>query len=173
MHTSYLALPETPQIASATVISRVMNNICIILVQWNPPAGSIGSDVDSYRTYVPSRNINVTSISTLSPLTVMNCDNDVRVQVAAVSGLGCVGQNSSEVQPDLLDVSTEDGSATTEDGSATTATIEGGSASTSSEWSSTILVYIIPHILASLKALCHAMGGDCYKFKSSIQRPVD
>ena len=125
MHTPCLALPGTPQIISATVISRPTNNICIILVQWNPPTNSIESDVDRYIIYVPSRNMNVTSISTVSPLTVMNCDVDVRVQVAAVSGIGCVGQNSSEVQPDLLAVSTEDGSATT----------EGGSASTSSEWS--------------------------------------
>ena len=67
----------------------------------------------------------------------MNCDDDIRVQVAAVNRIGCVGMNSSEVQPILLDIPTapatnDGGTATTEGGSATST--EGGSASTSSKF---------------------------------------
>jgi hypothetical protein len=83
-------------------------------VQWDPPANSDASDVDQYIVYVPSRNIRDVSSSTLSTLTVTNCGDDVRVQVAAVNRIGCVGMNSSEVPVTLLDIltlPTEDGSA--------------------------------------------------------------
>ena len=71
----------------------------------------------------------VSSSSTLSTLTVPNCGVDVHVQVATVNHIGCVGMNSSEVQPILLDIPTA--SASNGNGSATT---EGGSAQTSSKW---------------------------------------
>jgi hypothetical protein len=58
---------------------------------------------------------------------VPNCGDDVRVQVAAVNRVGCLGMNSSEVQPILLDIPT----APADNVSITT--IEGGSASTSSK----------------------------------------
>ena len=44
------------------------------------------------------------SSSTMSTLTVSNCGDDIRVQVTAVNRIGCVGMNSSEVQPILLDI---------------------------------------------------------------------
>ena len=98
------------------------DDVCIILVIWDPPANSDTSDIDQYIVYVPSRDIGMTvqpSSSPLTTLTVPNCDDDdIRVQVAAVNRIGCVGMNSSEV---LLVLSTAP------------ATIEGGSASTSSK----------------------------------------
>jgi hypothetical protein len=45
----------------------------------------------------------------------MHQDDDTRIQVAAVNRFGCMGRNSSEVQPSLLDTITP------------TATAEGGS----------------------------------------------
>jgi hypothetical protein len=102
---------------SATEISRPRDDICIILVQWDPPpANSDVSEIGQYIVYVPSRNIRVVSTSTVSTLTVTNCGDNVRIQVAAMNHIGCVGLNSSEVQPLLLDiptVPTEDGSSTT------------------------------------------------------------
>jgi hypothetical protein len=86
-------------------------DICIILVQWGPPANSDASDVNQYIVYIPSRNIRDISSSTISTLMVSNCGNDTRIQVAAVNRAGCVGMNSSEVQAVLLDLPTEDGSA--------------------------------------------------------------
>ena len=113
---------------SAAEILRPLDNICIILVTWSPPANSDPSDVDQYIVYVPSRNIrDDISSSTLITLTVPNCGDDVRIQVAAVNRVGCVGMNSSEVQPSLLDIPAIP--ATTEGGS--NATTEGGSASAS------------------------------------------
>ena len=42
--------------------------------------------------------------SAISVLRVRNChDEDSRVQVAAMNRFGCMGMNSSEVQPSLLD----------------------------------------------------------------------
>ena len=123
LHTSLLAVPGVPQNISATEISQPRDNICVILVTWDPPANSDASDIDQYIVYVPSQNIrnNVVS-STISTLTLSNCGDDIRVQVAAVSRDGCVGMNSSEVQPVPLDsIPTAP------------ATIEGGSASTSSK----------------------------------------
>ena len=116
-----LALPGVPQSISATEISRPIDTLCIILVQWDPPANSDASDIDQYIVYVPSRNIEVTvsSSSPLTTLTVMNCGDDIRIQVAAVNR-GCVGMNSSEVPLILLDIpnaSTTNGSGTTEVGS--------------------------------------------------------
>ena len=94
---------------------------------WSPPANSDPSEIDQYRVYVPSRNIIDISSSTISTFTVPNCDEDTRVQVAAVNRAGCVGMNSSEVQLTLLDIP----AGPTDDGSTTT---EGGSAQTSSKW---------------------------------------
>ena len=94
---------------------------------WDPPANNDSSDIDQYIVYVPSRNIIDISSSTISTLTVMNCGDDIRVQVAAMNRIGCVGLNSSEVQPTLLDIP----AASNGNGSATT---EGGSAQTSSKW---------------------------------------
>ena len=100
-----------------------------------PPANSDPSDIDQYIVYVPSRSIrdNISNISSIN-LTLSNCGDDIRVQVAAVNRVGCVGMNSSEVLPVLSTVpaTTESGSATnTEDGSSTIT--EGGSTFTSSK----------------------------------------
>ena len=104
-------------------------------MSWDPPANSDASDIDQYIVYVPSRNIrnDISSSTLLTTLTVSNCGDDIRIQIAAVSHVGCVGMNSSEVQPTPLDIPadpTDDGSATTEGGSTTT---EVGSAQTSSK----------------------------------------
>jgi hypothetical protein len=94
-------------------------------VEWDPP-----DDVDGYVLYVPSRNIknDISSNKTLTTLTVPNCDDDDRVQVAAVNSIGCVGMKSSQVRLTLLDIPT----AATDKGSDTTIN-EGGLASTSSK----------------------------------------
>ena len=96
---------------------------------WDPPANSDASDIDQYRVYVPSRNIREVLSSTLSTLTVSNCGKDILIQIAAVNRDDCVGMNSSEVQPILLDIPI----APTDNGSATRTTTEGGSAPTSSK----------------------------------------
>ena len=104
---------------------------------WDPLANSDPSDIDQYRVYIPSRNIREETSSTVFSHTVMNCGDDIRIQIAAVNRDGCMGMNSSEVPLTLLDIPagpTDDGSATTDGGSATTdggsATTEGGSATT-------------------------------------------
>ena len=137
MHT-FSAVPGVPQRISAAEISRPLDNLCIILVTWAPPTNVDPSDIDQYIVYIPSQSIKMTvsSSSILSTLTVPNCGDDIRVQVAAVNRDGCIGMNSSEVQPTLLDIptaSTSNGneSATTEGGSTTT---ERGSIQTSSKW---------------------------------------
>ena len=125
LHTSFLAVPGVPQRIGAAEISSPVGTACIILVTWSPPANSDASDVVQYIVHVPSRNIILSS--TLTTITIPNCGDDIRIHVAAVNRDGCVGMNSSEVLPILLDIPTAP--ATTEGGSATTT--EGGSASTS------------------------------------------
>ena len=117
-HAFLSAAPGVPQRISAAEIVQPRDDVCIILVQWDPPANSDPSDVDQYIVYVPSRDIrNNVSSSTSINLTLSNCGDDIRIKVAAVNRIGCVGMNSSEV---LLDIPTAP------------ATSEGGSASTSS-----------------------------------------
>ena len=119
-HSSFSAVPGVPQSISATEISQRIGTTCIILVTWSPLANSDASDIAQYVIYVPLRNIEVTisSVSTITTLSVPNCGDDVRIQVAAVNRDGCVGMNSSEVQPILLDIPAgPTGSATTEGGS--------------------------------------------------------
>ena len=136
LHASLLAIPGVPQKISATEfeVSRPIDTVCIIVVQWDLPANSDGSDIAQYIVYnIPSRNIRNSSLSsTLITTTRPNCGDDIRIQVAAVNRVGCVGMNSSEVQPVPLDIPTA--RATTEGGS--NATTEGGSgfASTSSKY---------------------------------------
>ena len=116
IHTSFLAVPEAPQNVGAAEVS-VLTDVCIILVTWDHPANSNGSDIDHYILYVPSQNIkddNETSF--LASLFVPDCRDDIRIQVAAVNLFGCVGLNSTEVKPDLLDSPTD----TTEDRSTST-----------------------------------------------------
>jgi hypothetical protein len=136
-----LAVPGVPEMISAAEILQPHDNICIILVTWDPPANSDASDVaiDQYIVYVPSRNIrdNISSTSTTSTLTVTSCGDDILVQVAAVNRVGCVGMNSSEVQLTLLDIAT----VPTENVSAMTT--NGGSAPTPSKY----YCYCIPHTL--------------------------
>ena len=108
---SLLAVPGVPQMIKATETSRPRDNICTILVTWDPPANSDASDIAQYIVYVQSQNISSSSSSI--NLTLSNCGDDVRVQVAAVNHVGCVGMNSSEVQPIQLDTASESGSAST------------------------------------------------------------
>ena len=120
MHTSFSAVPGVPQRIRAVEVSRRLDNICIILVEWDPPANSDAADIGQYIVYIPSRNTRDVSSSTISTLAVPNCGDDIRIQVAAVNRFGCVGMNSSEIQLTLLDIPiapTLGGSATTEGGS--------------------------------------------------------
>ena len=90
---------------------------------WDPPANSDPSDIDQYTVYVPSRDIREDSLSTVSTLSVSNCGDDIRIQIAAMNRVGCVGMNSSEVLLVLIDTPsspTDDGSTTTQGGSAPT-----------------------------------------------------
>ena len=128
LHTSLSAVPGVPQMISAAEIFR--DDICVILVIWAPPTNSDQSDITQYIVYIPSRNIRDISFSTLNTLTLSNCGDDIRIQVAAVNRVGCVGMNSSEVQPILLDIPT---APATSEGESATTTTEGGSASTSSK----------------------------------------
>ena len=119
LHASSSAVPGVPQMISVAEIVQPRDDVCIILVTWDPPANSDPSDVDQYIVYVPSRNIrNNVSSSTSMNLTLPNCGDDIRIQVAAVNRIDCMGMNSSEVS---LDITTAP------------ATSEGGSASTSSK----------------------------------------
>ena len=80
MYTSDLAIPEAPQMISAAEVSRVTENICIILVQWDPPANTDLSDIGQYIVYVPSQNIReVSGRFTISTVTVPSCDDDLRI----------------------------------------------------------------------------------------------
>ena len=106
MHISFflLAFPGAPQNVEAAEIPERNENICIILVQWDPPANFDPSDIGQYRVSVTPQGIVDFEFSAISVLRVPNChDDDTRIQVAAVNRFGCVGMNSSEVQPSLLD----------------------------------------------------------------------
>ena len=116
IHTLFLAVPGAPQNVRAAEVSPPIENVCIILVTWDPPANSDRSDIDRYIVYVPSRNIADIESSAISVLRILNCRDDIRIQVAAVNLFGCVGLNSSEVQPSLSfdTAQTTEGTQTTE-----------------------------------------------------------
>ena len=98
-------------------------------MQWDPPADSNPSDIDQYIVNVTSQNILADTVfSAIHVLRVPECDDDIRIQVAAVNHFGCEGPNV-EVQPSLLDIPT----APSENKTAS-ATVQGGSASTSSRY---------------------------------------
>ena len=115
----FLVIPEVPRNARAVESSARIENLCIILVTWAPPAGSDESDIDHYIVYVPSRNILINESSTLTVLRIPNCHEDDGILVAAVNRFGCVGPNSSEVQPSLF----LDNNAQNTEGGSTTVTI--------------------------------------------------
>ena len=106
MHTTFLAVPGAPQNVEAVEVSDRERNEdnCVIVVQWDPPANTNPSDINQYTVNVTTRNILAdtgTRSNTIHVARVPECDDDVRVQVAAVSSLGCVGA-SVEVPPSLL-----------------------------------------------------------------------
>lgn len=136
MHTSFLAVPGVPQNVRAAEISERIENDCVILVTWAPPASSNGSDIDHYIVYIPSRNIVDIESSAISVLLVPNCHDNDTIQVVAVNRFGCVGLNSSEVRPSLSFDSaqiTEDAQSTQDTHGSTTGTPI-GSTSTSSKY---------------------------------------
>ena len=97
------AVPGVPQNIRAAEVSESFDDYCIILVTWDPPANSDGSDIDHYIVYVPSRNIkNDNETSAIVPLRVPNCHDNIRIKIAAVNIFGCMGLNSSEVRASLL-----------------------------------------------------------------------
>ena len=117
MHTSFLAVPSAPQNVRAVEISERIEDNCVILVTWDPPANTDQSDIDQYIVNVTSRNIRGDTVSsTIHVLHVRDCGDDIHIQVAAMNHFGCVRPYSSEVQSRLLDIPT----AATEDGSAST-----------------------------------------------------
>ena len=95
------AVPKAPQNVRAVEISEPIGDNCIILVTWDPPANTDQSDIDRYTVNVPSRNIVDNETSAISLVRIPNCHSDDSIQVAAVNRFGCVGMNSSEVQPSL------------------------------------------------------------------------
>ena len=69
---------------------------------WTPPTNIDQSVIDHYTVYVSSGSINNES-SAISILRVPNChDSGISIKVAAVTRFGCIGLNSSEVQPTLF-----------------------------------------------------------------------
>ena len=130
MHTPLinLVVPGAPQNVKAAEVSERIDRKCIILVTWDPPSNIDGSDIDllNYIITIPSRNIVDNVSSAITVLRIRNCRSDDIIQVAAVNRFGCVGQNSFEIQPSLLD----DSANTT--GSTTTTPI--GSTSASSKY---------------------------------------
>ena len=116
MHTSFVAVPGVPQNVRAAEISKHIENNCVILVTWNPPANTDQCDINQYIVNVTSRNIPADSVSSaVAILRLPECGDDIHIQVAAVNRFGCMGPNI-EVQASLLDIPTD----TTEAGSATT-----------------------------------------------------
>jgi hypothetical protein len=74
-------------------------------VTWDPPTNIDRFDIDRYIINIPSRNIRNVSLSNTIDLTVPNCRvGNNSIQVAAVNRLGCVGPNSSLIQPNLLEM---------------------------------------------------------------------
>jgi hypothetical protein len=104
----FLAIPEAPQNVRAAETSQPLaNNICIILVTWDPPAGIDQSDIDHYTVYIsPGSTINETTA--IAILRVPNCrSSDIGIRISTVTRFGCVGQNSTKVQPTLLITNTQ------------------------------------------------------------------
>ena len=136
MHSSFFfpEIPGVPQNVRAAEISELTGSSCIILVTWNPPVNTDQSDINEYRVYVPSQGIMITESSAISVLHMLECGDDLRIQVAAVNLFGCMGPNF-EVQPRLPDIIS---SAPTENGTVATSNthntpIQDGSTSASSK----------------------------------------
>ena len=117
--THILAVPGVPQGISTAEIPQPLDNICIILVTWDPPANSNPSDIARYNIIIVNvTSQNITADSTSAPSVhflhiIPNCHNDdVYIQIAAVNHFGCEGPNV-EVQASLLFTTTEGGSAST------------------------------------------------------------
>ena len=139
MHISFLVVPGVPRNARAVESSARIENLCILLVTWDPPAGSDGSDIDHYMVYIPSRNIMIIESSTITVFRIPNCRDDDGILVAAVNRFGCEGLNSSEVVPNLLPNNIAQ---TTEGGSTITPT-QSGSGSVSSKWCKMSTAFIL------------------------------
>ena len=103
VHTSLLAIPGAPRNVRAAEASERIDNNCIILVTWDPPTNIEVSDIDHYTITVPSRNIVEDGSSAIFSLRIHNCHRNDSIQVAAVNRFGCVGENSLQTQPSLLD----------------------------------------------------------------------
>ena len=103
VHTPFSVIPGAPQNVRAAEASERIDNNCIILVTWDPPANVDVSDIDRYIITVPSRNITENGSSAIIALRIRNCRGDDAIQVAAVNRFGCVGENSLRTPPSLLD----------------------------------------------------------------------
>ena len=134
MHSSIsLEIPGMPQNVRAAEISERTGSRCTILVTWNPPANTDESDINEYIVFVPSQGIRRTAPSAISVLSIRECSDDIRIQVAAVNLFGCIGP-SFDLQPSLSDISTTP----TENKTASTSNThnipsQGGSSSASSK----------------------------------------
>ena len=133
-------------------MSQPLDDICIILVTWDPPANSNPSDIAQYNIIVNVTSQNITADSTSSCvhfLRVPNCRDasGVRIQVAAVNRFGCEGPNV-EVQASLLHI-----------------TAEGGSAPTSSKY---LKVNVSSYAVPSLKAIIVYCTGTYTSYNTII-----
>ena len=98
----FLAVPEAPQNIRAAETPQMVSRNCIILVTWEPPVGILQSDIDHYTVYVSSGST-INGTTAIAFLDEPNCrSNDISIQVTTVTRFGCIGQNSSEIQPILL-----------------------------------------------------------------------
>ena len=95
-------MPDAPQNVRAAQVSQDNDNDCIILVTWDPPANIEVSDIDHYIVTVPSRNIVETESAAITALRIRNCHDNDSIQVAAMNRFGCIGENSLQTQPNLL-----------------------------------------------------------------------
>ena len=134
-HLYIVAVPGAPHNVRAAEVSPPNDNICIILVQWDPPTNTDQSNIDRYIVYVPSRDIMDIESSAISVLRIPNCrEGNVGIQVAAVNHIGCLGQNSSEIQPSLSFDIVQTTTQVTEDTHRSTTIIPIESTSTSSKY---------------------------------------
>ena len=74
---------------------------------WDPPVDILQSDIDHYTIYVSSGST-VNETTAIAILRVPNYrSNNIGIQVTTITRFGCIGQNSSEVQPILLITNTQ------------------------------------------------------------------
>ena len=76
---------------------QISENVCEILVKWDPPANSV--DIINYMVYVSALDMKVTTYtdSFVSSLLLRDCPESFGIIVTAINRFGCIGINSSEI----------------------------------------------------------------------------